>query len=120
VITVAAINTAGTRVGYSSEGPGMFEPRKPDVACYTHFFGNFGPGRPGGTTGQPFDSGTSAATPVTAGVVAALLSGAPLLTPDMIKRALIESTGSTAWNAELGFGAVHAGRAWGAVQAMLT
>ena len=120
VITVAAINTAGTRVGYSSEGPGMFEPRKPDVACYTHFFGNFGPGRPGGTHDQLFDSGTSAATPVAAGVVAAILSAAPALTPAMVKRALIESTGKRHWDPQLGFGAVHAERAWAAVQAMLT
>lgn len=120
VITVAAINTAGTRVGYSSQGPGMFEARKPDIASFTHFFGNFGPGRPGGTADSPFDNGTSAATPVAAGVVAAILSGAPMLTPSQMKRALIESTGSTAWNADMGFGALHAGRAWTAVQAMLT
>lgn len=120
VITVAAVNTAGTRVGYSSQGPGMFEPRKPDVACYTHFFGNFGPGRPGGTNVQPFDSGTSAATPVVAGVVAAMLSAAPALTPGAIKRALIESTGKRTWRPDLGFGALHAGRAWAAVRSMLT
>ena len=119
VITVAAINTAGSRVGYSSQGPGMFEPRKPDVACYTHFFGNFGPGRPGGTH-EIFDSGTSAATPVAAGLVAAILSAAPALSPGMIKRALIESTGRRTWTPDVGFGAVHAARAWAAAQAMLT
>jgi serine protease AprX len=119
VITVAAINTAGTRIGYSSIGPGMFEPTKPDIACYSHLFGNFGPDRPGGTDDQPFDSGTSAATPVAAGVVAALLSGAPGLTPSAVKRALIDSTGNQKWNAELGFGALHAARAWEAVQAIL-
>lgn len=120
VITVAAVNTAGTRVGYSSQGPGMFEPQKPDVACFTHFFGNFGPGRPGGGTSDVFDNGTSAATPVAAGVVAAILSGAPGLTPAQVKRALIDSAGSTTWNADLGFGTLHAARSWAAAQAMLT
>jgi serine protease AprX len=118
VITVAAVNTAGTRVGYSSQGPGMFELQKPDVASFTHFFGNFGAGRPGG--GTNFDNGTSAATPVAAGVVAALLSGAPALTPAQVKRALIASTGYTTWNADLGFGTIHAARSWAAVRAMLT
>jgi subtilisin family serine protease len=120
VITVAAVNTAGARVGYSSQGPGMFEPQKPDVASFTHFFGNFGPSRPGGGTSANFDNGTSAATPIAAGVVAAILSGAPALTPAQVKRALIESTGSTTWNADLGFGTLHAARAWAAVRAMLT
>jgi serine protease AprX len=119
VITVAAVNTSRTRIGYSSQGPGMFEPRKPDLACFSHFFGNFGPGRPAGTSSEPFDSGTSAATPVAAGVVAAMLSGAPALTPSAIKRALIDSTGVTSWNADVGFGIVHAGRAWQAAQGML-
>lgn len=120
VITVAAVNAAGTRVGYSSQGPGMFELQKPDISCVTHLFGNFGPGRPAGGTTNDFDNGTSAATPVAAGVVAALLSGAPLLTPGQIKRALIESTKSATWNPDTGFGAVHAARAWAAVQAMLS
>lgn len=120
VITVAAVNTAGQRVGYSSQGPGMFDPRKPDVACYTHFFGNFGPGRPAGTTDQPFDSGTSAATPVAAGVAAAILSAAPALTPAAIKRSLIASTGSHTWDPQVGYGTVNAARAWSAAQVMLT
>jgi hypothetical protein len=67
VITVAAVNSVRERIGHSSQGPGMFDPRKPDISAYSHFFGNFGPGRPGGTQKAPFDNGTSAATPLAAG-----------------------------------------------------
>ena len=49
VITVAAVNSRGDRIGYSSQGPGMFEPEKPDVAAYSHFFGNFGQAGPAET-----------------------------------------------------------------------
>jgi serine protease AprX len=90
VITIAAVNSHHERVGYSSQGPGMFERAKPDVAAYTHFFGNFGPGRPGGLE-QPFDNGTSAATPVACGVGAALLSAFANLTPVELKNALVTS-----------------------------
>lgn len=54
VITIAAVNSHHERIGYSSQGPAMFAAPKPDLACYSHFFGNFGPGRPGGLA-QPFD-----------------------------------------------------------------
>ncbi|WP_407530497.1 S8 family peptidase [Methylobacterium oryzisoli] len=90
VITVAAVNSRHERVGYSSQGPGMFERAKPDVAAYTHLFGNFGPGRPGGLA-QPYDNGTSAATPVACGVGAALLSAFADLSPAALKAALMQS-----------------------------
>ena len=66
VITVAGVDTADNVVGYSSVGPGALAREKPDIAAYTHFAGSeaFGSGEP--------DSGTSAACPVMAGVVAAL------------------------------------------------
>jgi subtilisin family serine protease len=113
VITVAAVNNGRERIGYSSQGPGMFDRNKPDVASYSHIFANFGPGRPGGT-GQPFDNGTSAATPVAAGVGAMLLSAFPRLTPGHLKRALIATAiGSHAgWNPNFGNGVIDAGRAY--------
>ncbi|TVR95427.1 MAG: hypothetical protein EA406_14340 [Rhodospirillales bacterium] len=88
VVTVAAVNSRHERIGYSSQGPGKFEPRKPDLASYSHIFANFGPGRPAGTGSQPFDNGTSAATPVAAGVAALLLSAFPDVDPDRLKRVL--------------------------------
>lgn len=112
VITVAAVNNQRERIGYSSQGPGMFEAQKPDLACYSHFFGNFGPNRPGGMA-QPFDNGTSAATPVAAGVAALLLSAFPHLDPVSLKEALVRTAvGGSAWTASLGYGVIDAGAAY--------
>ncbi|MEM7226349.1 MAG: S8 family serine peptidase [Pseudomonadota bacterium] len=111
VITVAAANSRHERIGYSSQGPGMFEPQKPDVASFSHFFGNSGPGRPAGGGVNSFDNGTSAATPVAAGVGALLLSAMPGLTPDQIKTSLIQGAiniGAPGWDAGLGHGVVNA------------
>ena len=114
VITVAAVNSRHERIGYSSQGPGMFEPQKPDVASYSHFFGNSGPGRPAGGTG--FDNGTSAATLVAAGVAALLMSAIPSITPDEMKRALIRSATNVGrtigWDRDTGHGVVNAAAAY--------
>ena len=111
VITIAAVNSRHERIGYSSQGPGMFAAEKPDLAAYSHLFGNFGPGRPGGTADSPFDNGTSAATPVAAGVAALLLSAFPDLTPTDLRQALIDGATNvigTPWNRDYGRGIVNA------------
>ncbi|MEO1658452.1 MAG: S8 family serine peptidase [Pseudomonadota bacterium] len=112
VITVAAINSRNERVGYSSQGPGMFAQDKPDIASYSHIFANFGPDRPGGLV-QPFDNGTSAATPVAAGVVALLLSAFPNASPAELKEALVRSAYSlgetVGFDYNHGHGAINAG-----------
>jgi serine protease AprX len=119
VISVAAVNAHHERIGYSSQGPGMFEPKKPDIAAYSHCFGNFGPGRPGGLA-QPFDNGTSAASPVAAGVVALLLSAFPQAGPDTLKRVLIETAcqigRDIGWNRDYGHGIINAGMAYSALR----
>jgi subtilisin family serine protease len=110
VITIGAVNSRHERIGYSSQGPGMFAASKPDLSAYSHLFGNFGPGRPGGT-GTLFDNGTSAATPVAAGVAALLLSAHPDLSPNDLRQALIDGavnvTGA-AWDRDYGRGIVNA------------
>lgn len=112
VITVAAVNTRHERIGYSSQGPGMFEAKKPDLACYSHFFGNFGPGRPAGGAEDSFDNGTSAATPVAAGVGALLLSANPQMSPADLRSVLMQglvNVAGSGWNAGYGHGIVNAG-----------
>ncbi|MET8797738.1 S8 family serine peptidase [Nocardia sp. NPDC004568] len=65
VLSVGGVDTGGQRVGYSSQGPGRLAEHKPDLCAYSHFLGStaFGADAP--------DTGTSAACPVLAGVVAA-------------------------------------------------
>ena len=120
VITVAAVNKSLDRIGYSSQGPGMFNPNKPDISSYSHIFANFGPGRPGGDTAQPFDNGTSAAAPVAAGVGALLMSAFPNLTPAGLKQVLTETAmdlGPVAGrDHNFGFGAINAGVAYGTLR----
>jgi serine protease AprX len=114
VITVTAVNSQHERVGYSSQGPGMFDTAKPDIAAYTHFFGNFGPRRPGGLA-QDFDNGTSAATPVACGVAAALLSAFADLSPAELKDVLMASgtdLGQPGRDHLTGAGAVNAAMAY--------
>lgn len=118
VITIAAVNSRHERIGYSSQGAGMFARNKPDLASYSHFFGNFGPGRPGGLA-QPFDNGTSASTPVAAGVGALLLSAFPNLTPAQLRQALVDGATrlSTAdWDRDYGRGIANAAASYNRVE----
>lgn len=116
VITIAAVNANRVRIGYSSVGPGLLDPQKPDLAAYSHFYGNFGPGRPAGGTAGDFDNGTSAASPVAAGVAALLLSKQPDISPAAMKQLLIDGaidapTGN--FDHLVGHGTIHAGNSFG-------
>jgi subtilisin family serine protease len=77
VMTVGAVNKDEQFVGYSSQGPAALDPNKPDFCSVTHFRGYFAS-----------DNGTSAATPIAAGVVALLKQAKPSLTQDEAKKAL--------------------------------
>jgi len=104
VLSVAGVDTHKRRVGYSSTGPGRLTGEKPDLCCYTHFSGS-------GVAAA--DSGTSAAAPVAAGVIAALRSrfrydpSLPATSPAALRRHLIENAdaqGGTGHSPELGWG----------------
>ena len=105
VLSIAGIDTNDQRVGYSSQGPGRLSPDKPDLCSYTHFLGSevFGSGEP--------DSGTSAACPVAAGVVAAVRSkySRGKISPIQL-RALMERTavdlGGLGFDHDCGWGAL--------------
>jgi subtilisin family serine protease len=68
VTCVAGVDTGRQRVGYSTSGPGRLMRSKPDVCGYTHF---------AGSGVYAADGGTSAATPVVAGLVAAVRTRLP-------------------------------------------
>jgi subtilisin family serine protease len=106
VLSIAGCDLTGLRVGYSSQGPSIagMSPQKPDVTTYTHFLGSDALG-----LGSP-DSGTSAASPVAAGCVAALRSKAsPRTIPPanlfhQLRAAASAVGGSGGWNGDYGFG----------------
>jgi len=62
VLTVGGVDVTRALAGYSTSGPGHLSRHKPDITSYTHFRGS-------GVFAA--DGGTSAATPVAAGVIAA-------------------------------------------------
>lgn len=102
VLTVAALTVRDERLGYSSQGPGGISLMKPDLAGYSHFRGS-------GVFA--IDSGTSAACPVVAGVVAALREQlAPdLVTPPQLKALLQRSArdlGGIGFDYDYGHGAI--------------
>jgi subtilisin family serine protease len=104
-LSVAGVDTRDARVGYSSQGPGRLTPRKPDIATYTHFSGSqaFGATSP--------DSGTSAACPVAAGVVAALRSklSAKAFPPSRMRtliRRTARDSGQSGFDYDYGYGII--------------
>lgn len=103
VTTIAGVDLNRNRVGYSNRGPGRLSQQKPDISCYTHFQGS-------GIF--PVDAGTSAATPVAAGVVAAVRSRFPVgpTTPPRELRALLTRSvmdrGQPGFDFEFGSGVI--------------
>ncbi|MET8680116.1 S8 family serine peptidase [Streptomyces sp. NPDC004647] len=107
VLSIGGVDTRRDRVGYSSQGPGRLSRRKPDICAYTHFEGShaFGPGEP--------DSGTSAACPVAAGVVAAIRSEWPFgsLPPSQMRtllRRTADDRGAAGFDNNYGYGIISA------------
>lgn len=105
VITVAAVTIDGERLGLSSQGPGGLHQRKPDVAAPSHFIGSDPTG---------IDTGTSAASPLAAGIASAVRQrfGPEVLSPAQLKTLIQRSArGNTAgWDADIGHGVVDARR----------
>jgi subtilisin family serine protease len=99
-ITVGAVNRLEQYIGYSSQGPAALDPRKPDFCSISHFQGYFGS-----------DSGTSAATPIAAGVVALMKQARPSLTQGEAKAALMGTArdiGPAGWDQFSGAGIIRA------------
>jgi subtilisin family serine protease len=104
VVTVAAVTVTDRRLGYASQGPGALYSRKPDLAGFSHFKGS-------GI--YPADGGTSAASPVAAGVAVALRERFPTdrLAPAQLK-GLLQRTArdlrGDGWDYDLGYGVIDA------------
>ena len=102
VTCVAGVVISKERIGYSTKGAGRLEKKKPDIASFTHF---------AGSGVFPADGGTSAATPVAAGVVAAIrrLYPSSVLSPaklrDLLRRTA-EPHGAVGFNFEYGYGVI--------------
>jgi len=107
VMTVAAANKDEQYIGYSSVGPAALHSEKPDFTSISHFKGYFNS-----------DNGTSAATPIAAGVVALLKQIEPLLTPEQTKIALMDTAkdiGPSGWDKYTGAGIIQAKAAYDTV-----
>jgi subtilisin family serine protease len=114
VLTVGAVRTDGLWAGFSSEGPGQFpgpdgQPQqKPDLAAPSHF------AVPG--TAHRRAGGTSAASGLAAGIVAALRTrgrGTAMPPPalfDLLRRSARQD-GGAGWNGRTGHGVVDAAAA---------
>jgi hypothetical protein len=113
VMTVGAVRSDETWVGFSSQGPGpeRLAIQKPDLCAPAQFCES--------NDASALSSGTSAACAMTAGVVAAL-RGNPkwdqaTVTPAALKSALIASArkplGPAGWDNRLGFGIIDAAAA---------
>ncbi len=111
VMSVAAVTIHDDRLCYSSQGPGSLNPEAPDISGFSHF---------AGSGVFPQDSGTSAACPVVAGVLAALRSttSGPSLSPADLKSLVTQNARSvhgTGWSPDFGWGIVDADAAFNAM-----
>jgi subtilisin family serine protease len=102
VTCVAGVVINKERIGYSTKGPGRLEKSKPDIASFTHF---------AGSGVYAADGGTSAATPVAAGVVAAIrrLYPSSVLPPAQLRdllRNTAERRGNRRFDYEYGYGVI--------------
>lgn len=100
VMTVGAVNKNEQFIGYSSRGPAALDPNKPDFCSISHFTGYFNS-----------DSGTSAATPILAGVVALLKQKKSGLTQNGCKsvlKATAKDIGPAGFDQHSGAGIVQA------------
>lgn len=105
VMTVGAVtfqNRYPEYLDYSSKGPAALDYNKPDFCSISHF------------EGYKWDTGTSAASPVAAGVVALLLQKNKALSQSELKKCLSETaeTLGGVWNHRTGHGLINAKRAY--------
>lgn len=105
VLTVGAVRTDGLWLGYSSQGPGALDRRKPDLCAPSQFSDN--------EDAYAGNTGTSAACALAAGVVARLRGkwDSKNFSPKKMKRILIDtafrSVEHPCWDRQLGHGIIN-------------
>lgn len=107
VMTVGAVNKDEKFVGYSSQGPAALNEHKPDFCSITHFKGYFGS-----------DSGTSAATPIAAGIAALMVQKKKGITQQEVKKAFMQTAkdiGPAGWDQHSGQGIIQGKAAFDAI-----
>ncbi len=115
VICVGGVMIDKQRIGYSTKGPGRLSTQKPDLACFTHF---------AGSGVYSADGGTSAATPVAAGVVAAIrkLYPSSILSPANLRQLFQECAelgpDQSSFNFEYGHGILSVSKILSQLDAM--
>lgn len=117
VFAIGSIDSDGLRSSFSSVGPTTDGRIKPDFMAMGRNNVTAEPGE--GNTGYlSFGSGTSFSCPMTAGVVALILSANPNLNPMKVRDILRQTSGNSQNpNSKIGWGTVNA---WSAVQLALT
>jgi subtilisin family serine protease len=111
VLCIAGIDVNDERVGYSSQGPGRLTAQKPDVCTYTHFLGSRVNAGVPPNSAKAADTGTSAACPVAAGVVAAIRERYPssVLSPQGLRDVITKTArdlGVAGFDYDYGWGAL--------------
>lgn len=100
VMTVGAANIREEWIGYTSQGPAALDEKKPDFCGMSHFKGFY-----------RSDTGTSAANPTVAGVLALLRGHDDKLRQDEAKKALQQTARDLCgddWDRNSGYGVVNA------------
>ncbi|MFH1700669.1 MAG: S8 family serine peptidase [Candidatus Zixiibacteriota bacterium] len=114
ILAVGAVDSHGYIAGFSSRGPTYDGRIKPEVCArgVATFCAS-----PSGTTAYTTANGTSLSCPLAGGSAAVLLSARPGFTPQLIRRALIETASqSNTPDNDYGYGIIDLGSAieWGA------
>jgi serine protease AprX len=108
IVSVGAVNTNGTVTSFSSPGPTIDGRTKPDVSAQGVFVFAAVPSTSKSMYTTGFN-GTSAATPLVAGVAALILSAHPELTPVQVRDALrTTANNANSPNYTVGWGIVNA------------